>query len=53
MYIDAISIYGWEKSQFLPYDEIKFITKAGLEEIIIKSDNSDFGYSVECDLKYP
>ena len=53
LYIDANNLYGWAMSQYLPYDDIKFDKNVKLEEILNTPDDSEIGYFVECDLKYP
>ena len=53
LYIDANNLYGHPMSQYLPYDEIKFDNNVTLEDIINTPDDSDIGYFVEVDLKYP
>ena len=53
LYIDAINLYDWAMSHYLPYDEIKFDKNVTLENILETSDDSEIGYFVECDLKYP
>ena len=53
LYIDANNLYGHSMSQYLPYDEIKFDNNVTLEDIINTPDDSDIGYFVEVDLKYP
>ena len=53
LYKDANNLYGWAMSEPLPYDEIKFDNKAKLEDIINTPDDSDIGYFIEVDLKYP
>ena len=40
-------------SQYLPYDDIKFAIDVKLEDILVTSDDSEVGYFVEIDLKYP
>ena len=40
-------------SQYLPYDEIKFDNTVKLEDILNTPDDSDIGYFIELDLKYP
>ena len=52
-YIDANNLYDHSMSQPLPYDEIKFDKNIKLEEILNTPDDSDIGYFVEVDLKYP
>ena len=53
LYIDAVNLYGHSMNQFLPYDEIKFTNNVTLEDILNTPDDSDIGYFVEVDLKYP
>ena len=53
LYMDATSLYGHSMSQMLPYDEIKFEKDIGLEKILNTPDESEIGYFVEVDLKYP
>ena len=52
LYVDANNLYGWAMSQFLPFDEIKFVN-VSIEDILSTPDNSEIGYFVEVDLKYP
>ena len=40
-------------SENLPYDEIKFDRIVKLEDILNTPDDSDIGYFIEVDLKYP
>ena len=53
LYIDANNLYGHSMSQPLPYDEIKFDKNIKLEDILNTPDDSDIGYFVEADLRYP
>ena len=59
LYIDATNLYGHSMSQMLPYDEIEMwhgdpdLYKNWLEEILNTPDDSDVGYFLEVDLKYP
>ena len=53
LYIDANNLYGWEMSQYLPYDAIKFVDNVKLEDILNTSEDNEVGYFVEVDLKYP
>ena len=53
LYVDANNLYGHSMSEPLPYDEIKFDNDVNLEDIINTPDDSDIGYFVEVDLKYP
>ena len=50
MYIDANNLYGWPMLQKLPVDGFKWIKKDGLSKF---DENSDIGYILEIDAKYP
>ena len=52
LYFDANNLYGDSMSQPLPYDEIKY-DNIKLEDILNTPDDSDIGYFIEVDLKYP
>ena len=53
LYIDANNLYGHSMSETLPYDEIKFDRNIKLEDILTTPDDSNIGYFIEVDLKYP
>ena len=53
LYKDANKLYGRSMSQPLPFDEIKFDNNNKLEDILNTPDDSDIGYFIEVDLKYP
>ena len=53
LYIDANNLYCHSMSEPLPYDEIKFDRDIKLEDIFNTPDDSDIGYFIEVDLKYP
>ena len=53
IYFDANNLYGHSMSESLPYDEIKFDNDVKLEDILNHHDDSDIGYLIEVDLKYP
>ena len=59
LYMDATNLYGHSMSQFLPYDEIGMwhghpdLYMNWLEEILNTPDDSDIGYFLKVDLKYP
>ena len=40
-------------SQCLPYDNMKFDKYVTLEDILNTKDDSEIGYFIECDLRYP
>ena len=52
LYKDANKLYRWALSESLPSDEINFHKNVKLEDII-NTDDSDTGYFIEVDLKYP
>ena len=57
--MDATNLYGYSMSQLLPYDEIKMWhghpdnNWNWIEEILNTPDDSEIGYFLEVDLKYP
>ena len=59
LYMDATNIYGHSMSQMLPYDEIEMWHGDPdrywnwLEEILSTPDDSEIGYFLEVNLKYP
>ena len=53
LYIDANNCYGHSMSEPLPYEEIKLENIVKLEDILNTPDDSDNGYFIEVDLKYP
>ena len=53
LFVDANNLYGWAMSESLPYYETKFDRNVKLEKILNTSDDSDIGYFIEVDLKYP
>ena len=59
MYIDAINLYGWAGIESLHYDEIEMwhghpnLYMKKLEQKMNTPDDSDFGYSLEVDLRCP
>ena len=53
IFIDANNLYGHSMSQPLSYGEIKFGKSGKLKDILDTSDDSDIGYFVEVDSKYP
>ena len=51
--VDSNNLYGHSMSQPLPFDEIKFNQNIELEDILNTPDDSDVGFFIEVDLKYP
>ena len=55
-YLDASNLYGWAMSQKLPVNGFKWINDVSeIDEKFIKNcdENSDKGYILEVDVKYP
>ena len=59
LYTDATNLYGYSMSQMLPYDEIEIWHGHPnkywnwLDKILNTPDDSEIGYFLEVDLKYP
>ena len=53
LYADANNLFGHSMSQPILYDETKFDKNVILEENLNTPDDSDIGYFIEVDLKYP
>ena len=53
LYVDANNLFGWAMSEYLPYDECKFDRNVKYEEFLNTPDDSDIGYFIEVNLKYP
>ena len=53
LYVDANNLHGWAMSEYIPYGEINFDRNVKLEDILNTPDDSDIGYFIEVNLKYP
>ena len=60
VYLDANNLYGWAMSQYLPYNEFKWLNQKEIDKFGVNSiecssfvENSSDGYILEVDLKYP
>ena len=55
MYWDANNLYGWAMIQPMNVSDFNFLTKKEINEFNLNSisENSEIGYILECDLKYP
>ena len=53
LYFVANTLYGRSMSQPLPYDEIEFDKNVKVKDIINTPDDSDIGFFIGVDLKYP
>ena len=53
-YLDENNLYGWAMSQKLPVNGFKWVSNEINEEFIKNyNENSDKGYILEVDIKYP
>ena len=54
-YLDANNLYGWVRSQYLPYSGFKWLDEKGISDFCLNSisENSSIGYILEVDLEYP
>ena len=53
-YLDENNLYGWARSQKLPVNGFKWVSNEINEEFIKNyNENSDKGYILEVDIKYP
>ena len=53
MYFDVNNLYGWAMTELLPYDDFIWVENIHNTDFYNISDDGDFGYFVEVDLKYP
>ena len=53
LYIDASNLFGCAMSEHLSYDENKLAKNVKLEDILNAPHDSNFGYFVEDDMRYP
>lgn len=54
MYFDANNLYGWAMSEYLPYDDFKWIDNIHqIPQVNNIAENSPIGYIFEVDLEYP
>lgn len=55
IYLDAVNLYGYAMSQYLPYKNFKWIENSLVTNYDVNniSDNSSLGYILEVDLEYP
>ena len=53
MYFDVNNLYGWAMTEPLPYSDFIWVENVDNTDFYNISDDGDFGYFVEVDLKYP
>ena len=47
------NLYGWAMSEYLPYEEFKWLKNVNEIDVISISEKSLTGYLLEVDLEYP
>ena len=47
------NLYGWAMSEYLPYEEFKWLKNYDKFDIMSINDKSPIGYFLEADLEYP
>ena len=54
MYLDAINLYDWTMSQYLPYSGFKLLSQKEIDKFCLNStgENSPTGQILEADLEY-
>jgi hypothetical protein len=54
-YLDANNLYGWAMSQYLPYDEFRFMSEEEIAQLDVTTipDDAETGCALECDLEHP
>ena len=52
-YLDMNNSYGWEMSEYLPYDRFKWLKNVDGFDVNSVSEKSPIGYFLEVDLEYP
>lgn len=53
MYLDVNGLYGWTMCETLPISDYEWLVDFSLNEILLTSDDSEYGFLLEVDLEYP
>ena len=53
IYLDKNNLYGWAMSEYLPYEEFVWLKNVDSFDVMSIDKQSDVGYLLEVDLKYP
>ena len=51
--MDKNNLYGWSMSEYLPYEQFKWLKNVDELDVMSVNEKSDIGYILEVDLKYP
>ena len=52
-YLDMNNLYGWEMSEYLPYEGLEWLKNVDEFDVMSISEKSPIGYFLEVDLEYP
>ena len=52
-YLDKNNFYGWAMSEYILYEEFKWLENVGKLGVMSINEKSEIGYFLEVDLKYP
>ena len=52
-YLDMNNLYGWAMSEYLPYEEFKWLNNINESDVMSINEKSLIGYLLEVYLKYP
>ena len=52
-YLDMNNLYGWAMSEYIPYEEFKWLKNVDELDVMSVNEKSPIGYLLEVDLEYP